>query len=102
MIQLSLEGFRCAIRVASLFFMETERNAFVSSLTKFTYLINIREMKQKNIESIKTLIQIANSDGNYLQDSWTQVLNCISQLERLQILGTNSKSAVVQSANQSK
>ena len=70
---LCLDGFQCGIRVSSIFFMETERNAFVSSLSQFTLLSNLREMKQKNIEAIKCLIQIANSDGNYLQESWTQV-----------------------------
>ena len=86
---LCLEGFRCAIRVSSIFYMETERNAFVSSLSQFTLLSNLREMKLKNLEAIKCLIQIANENGNYLQQSWIQVLNCISQLAKIFIFGTN-------------
>ena len=85
---LCLDGFQSGIRVSSIFFMETERNAFVSSLSQFTLLSNLREMKQKNIEAIKCLIQIANTDGNYLQDSWKEVLKCISQLAKIHILGT--------------
>merc|ERR1712137_1328002 len=88
---LCLEGFKCAIRVSSIFYMETERNAFVGSLSQFTLLSNLREMKQKNIEAIKCLIQIAHEDGNYLQGSWTQVLGCISQLAKIQILGSSMR-----------
>lgn len=67
--------------------METERNAFVSSLAKFTVLNNTREMRSKNIQCIKTLINIADTDGNFLQDSWIHVLRCISQLDRMHLIG---------------
>lgn len=70
--------------------METERNAFVTSLVKFTLLSNTGEMKFKNIQSIRTVIRIADSDGNYLQGSWAQILSCISQLERIHLIGTGS------------
>lgn len=86
-IQLCLQGFRCAIRVSSIFYMETERNAFVSSLAKFTVLNNTREMRSKNIQCIKTLINIAETEGNFLQDSWIHVLRCISQLDRMHLIG---------------
>ena len=43
--------------------METERNTFVQSLAKFTFLTNFREMKQKNVESIKALMEIAITEG---------------------------------------
>ena len=88
---LCLEGFKCAIRVSSIFYLETERNAFVTSLCQFTLLSNTREMKQKNIHAIKCLIAIANEDGNYLQDSWSQVLNCISQLAKIHLIGSGAK-----------
>jgi brefeldin A-inhibited guanine nucleotide-exchange protein len=43
--------------------MDVERNTYVQSLAKFTFLNNFREMKQKNVESIKTLIEIALTEG---------------------------------------
>lgn len=58
--------------MAAIFYMETQREAFVSSLAKLTVLNNLREMKSKNIECIKALISIAHTEGNYLQDSWAQ------------------------------
>ena len=90
-INLCLEGFKHAIRISCTFYMETERNTFVTSLAKFTFLNNLREMKQRNVESIKTLLEISLTDGNYLQDCWLQVLRCISQLEQLHVIGSGAK-----------
>ena len=84
---LCLSGFQAAIRVSSIFYLETERNAFVTSLSQFTLLSNFREMKKKNIEAIKCLIKIAHDNGNYLGDSWMQVLHCISQLAKIAGIG---------------
>lgn len=51
----------------------------------------ITEMKQKNIDTIKTLITVAHTDGNYLGNSWHEILKCISQLELAQLIGTGVK-----------
>ncbi|KAJ3440409.1 hypothetical protein M0812_14076 [Anaeramoeba flamelloides] len=85
--KLCLFGFRYAIKIASVFYMEFERDAFVTSLSKFTLLSNTGEMKNKNIESIKILLFIAQQDGDYLQKSWDHVLQCISQLDFLKLIG---------------
>jgi len=85
-VELCIEGFKHCIRIAARFDMDTERDAFVSSLAKFTYLTTLKEMKQKNIECIKALLSIGLSEGNNLGPSWQFVLHCISQLERLQLL----------------
>ena len=83
---LCLEGFRSAIRVSSIFYMEVERNAFITSLSQFTQLLSLREMKMKNIEAFRLMIQIALENGNYLHDSWGVVLSCISQLSKYLML----------------
>ncbi|PIK59719.1 putative brefeldin A-inhibited guanine nucleotide-exchange protein 1-like, partial [Apostichopus japonicus] len=88
---LCLEGIRCAIRIACIFFMHTERDAYVQALSRFTLLTTkslITELKTKNIETIKTLIMVAKTDGNYLGQSWLEILKCISQLELAQLIGT--------------
>lgn len=81
-----LEAFRDAIHIVCLFGMELERNAFVTTLAKFTFLNNLGEMKSKNVEAIKTLLEIAQNEGNYLKGSWREVLACVSQLERFQLI----------------
>lgn len=74
-------------------------------------------MKSKNVDTIKTLITVAHTDGNYLGKSWLevnfivgcftlhlchqddalifllflQILKCISQLELAQLIGTGVK-----------
>lgn len=85
-IKLSLRGFKQAIKIICLFDLELERNAFLTTLSKFTFLNNLSEMKSKNIETIKTLLDIALVDGNYLKSSWNLILNCVSQLERFQLI----------------
>eukprot|EP01119_Soliformovum_irregulare_P013394 TRINITY_DN3553_c0_g1_i7.p1 TRINITY_DN3553_c0_g1~~TRINITY_DN3553_c0_g1_i7.p1 ORF type:complete len:1701 (-),score=587.09 TRINITY_DN3553_c0_g1_i7:49-5151(-) len=87
-IALCLEGFKYAIRVSCTFHLEVERNAFITALAKFTVLNNLREMKPKNVECIKALIDIARTEANYLQDSWLQILSCVSHLEQLHIVGS--------------
>ena len=91
-IDLSLNGIRCAIRIACIFNLELERDAYMQALARFTLLtatLPITEMKTKNVECIKTLITIAHTDGNYLGKSWYEILKCISQLEFAQSIGVN-------------
>ncbi|CAG8722403.1 36441_t:CDS:10, partial [Racocetra persica] len=92
---IALEGFKLAIRIISLFDMELERNAFVTTLAKFTFLNNLGEMKPKNVDAIKTLLDIALVEGNYLKGSWQEVLTCVSQLERFQLISTGVDQTVV-------
>lgn len=87
-VELCLEGLRSAIRIVCLFDMELERNAFVTTLAKFTFLNNLAEMKPKNVEAIKSLLEIAVTDGNTLKASWKDVLTCVSQLERMQLISS--------------
>ena len=54
-------------------------------------------MKPKNIETIKTLIAVAHSEGNYLQESWHEILNVVSQLELAQLIGTGVKTQFISS-----
>ncbi|XP_071741489.1 brefeldin A-inhibited guanine nucleotide-exchange protein 2-like [Rutidosis leptorrhynchoides] len=82
-----LEGFRSAIHVTSAMSMKTHRDAFVTSLAKFTSLHSPADIKQKNIEAIKAIVTIADEDGNYLQEAWEHILTCVSRFEHLRLLG---------------
>ncbi|KAI8338556.1 hypothetical protein BC941DRAFT_423211 [Chlamydoabsidia padenii] len=91
-VHLCLEGFKHAIRIICLFHtvqsedMDLQRDAFVTTLTKFTFLSNLNEMKPKNVEAIRTLLEVAAVDGNYLKGSWREILSTVSQLERFQLI----------------
>ncbi|GLT39516.1 hypothetical protein SLA2020_137020 [Shorea laevis] len=86
-IALCLEGFRYAIHVTSVMSMKTHRDAFLTSLAKFTSLHSPADIKQRNIDAIKAIVTIADEDGNYLQDAWEHILTCVSRFEHLHLLG---------------
>ncbi|CAF4391897.1 unnamed protein product, partial [Adineta steineri] len=90
---LCLTGLNYSIRIACIFRMELERNAFIQALSRFTLLMatsQVMEIKAKNVECLKTLISVAQSDGNYLGEAWYDILKCISQLELAQLFGINA------------
>eukprot|EP01018_Ginkgo_biloba_P011843 Gb_04048 [translate_table: standard] len=82
-----LEGFRHAIHVTAVMCMQTQRDAFVTSLAKFTSLHSAADIKQRNIDAIKAIVSIADEDGNYLQEAWEHILTCVSRFEHLHLLG---------------
>ncbi|KAJ4949976.1 hypothetical protein NE237_026808 [Protea cynaroides] len=82
-----LEGFRYAIHVTAVMSLKTHRDAFLTSLAKFTSLHSAADIKQKNIDAIKAILIIADEDGNYLQDAWEHILTCVSRFEHLHLLG---------------
>ncbi|KAL4326081.1 hypothetical protein GQ457_11G001020 [Hibiscus cannabinus] len=86
-IALCLDGFRYAIHVTAVMSMKTHRDAFVTSLAKFTSLHSPADIKPKNIDAIKAIITIADEDGNYLQEAWEHILTCVSRFEHLHLLG---------------
>lgn len=85
-VDLCLDGFKNAIHIVCFFDLELQRNAFVTTLAKFTFLNNLGEMKTKNMEAIKALLDVAVTEGNLLKGSWHEVLTCVSQLEHMQLI----------------
>ncbi|XP_011088730.1 brefeldin A-inhibited guanine nucleotide-exchange protein 1 isoform X1 [Sesamum indicum] len=87
-----LQGFRYAVHVTASIGMQTQRDAFVTTVAKFTYLHCAADMKQKNVDAVKAIISIAIEDGNYLQEAWEHILTCLSRFEQLQLLGEGALS----------
>lgn len=85
-VRLCIEGIKLAIRISCLFDVEDARQAFVSFLARFTNLYNLSEMKAKNMEALKTLIEVAHTEGDLLRESWREILTCVSQLDRFQLI----------------
>ncbi|KAL2018172.1 hypothetical protein VTK56DRAFT_1197 [Thermocarpiscus australiensis] len=93
--KLCLEGMKLATKIACLFDLATPREAFVSVLKNTANLNNPREMQAKNVEALKVILDLAQTEGNHLKESWKDVLLCISQLDRLQLIsGGVDESAV--------
>eukprot|EP00299_Pterocystis_sp_00344_P016554 c8301_g1_i1.p1 GENE.c8301_g1_i1~~c8301_g1_i1.p1 ORF type:complete len:1096 (-),score=306.27 c8301_g1_i1:2128-5163(-) len=89
-VKSALEGISTSIHLSSMFLLETERDAFVSCLSKLTNLHAAREITVKNIEAIRALLDVAKEDGNYLHESWYEVLRSLSQLQKLHLLNTGA------------
>ena len=85
-IKLCMEGMRLAIRISCLFDLDTPRTAFITALAGFTNLGNLSEMVAKNLEALKILLEIALTEGNQLKGSWRDILTCVSQLDRFQLI----------------
>eukprot|EP01113_Clastostelium_recurvatum_P048624 TRINITY_DN889_c0_g1_i4.p1 TRINITY_DN889_c0_g1~~TRINITY_DN889_c0_g1_i4.p1 ORF type:complete len:1883 (+),score=603.78 TRINITY_DN889_c0_g1_i4:151-5799(+) len=58
--------------------------------------------KFKSSESIKVLLNFAFTDGNYLQESWTQLLRCVSLMERLHLLAQQEAEAKAEAQGSTK
>ncbi|KAK2594605.1 guanine nucleotide exchange protein for ADP-robosylation factor [Conoideocrella luteorostrata] len=84
--KLCLEGMKLATRIACHFELSTPREAFISALKNTTYLNNPQNMEAKNIEALKVILELGQTEGNLLQESWKDILLCISQLDRLQLI----------------
>ncbi|CAK9296919.1 unnamed protein product [Gordionus sp. m RMFG-2023] len=107
-VALCLEGMKHAIRIACIFQLELEKNAYIQALSHFTLLYfsssatsnsdsssaffhnaSMTEsplIKSKNLMTINTFISIAETEGNYMGTSWFDFLKCISQLELAKII----------------
>lgn len=51
-----LMGFRHAVHVTAVMGMQTQRDAFVTTMAKFTYLHCAADMKQKNVDAVKVFL----------------------------------------------
>ncbi|XP_019455526.1 PREDICTED: brefeldin A-inhibited guanine nucleotide-exchange protein 5-like isoform X4 [Lupinus angustifolius] len=107
-VVLLMEGFKAGIHITYVLGMDTMRYAFLTSLVRFTFLHAPKEMRSKNVEALRTLLVLCDSDINSLQDTWNAILECVSRLDFITttpaisatvMYGSNqiSRDAVVQS-----
>ncbi|KAI3511298.1 hypothetical protein L1887_18447 [Cichorium endivia] len=80
-VALCMEGFKAGIYITHVLRMDTMRYAFLTSLVRFTFLHAPRDMTNKNVEALRTLLDLCDSHPDTLQDTWNAVLECISRLE---------------------
>ncbi|KAG4190196.1 hypothetical protein ERO13_A07G018300v2 [Gossypium hirsutum] len=80
-VALCMEGFKAGIHITYVLGMDTMRYAFLTSLVRFTFLHAPKDMRSKNVESLRTLLGLCDSEPDSLQDTWNAVLECVSRLE---------------------
>lgn len=81
-----LEGIRLSIKISCMFDLDYARKSFLGALVQFENLHSYEEMKEKNVDAIYMMLDLAVSEGNYMKSAWMQVLTSVSQLERLQLI----------------
>lgn len=86
----SLTGLYYALRLSCRLDFPIARHTFINALAKFTTLETVREMHQKQVSCIRLLLNISLTEGSFLDESWSKVLQCISQLARLQLFANRS------------
>ncbi|KAH9246365.1 hypothetical protein BASA81_016080 [Batrachochytrium salamandrivorans] len=91
---LCLRGFSGAIHIACVFKLETERDAFVSSLAKLTSLNNFYKIKSKNVKAIRILIDLAQSLAELMESSWVQLIKTVSQIERMEMAVSHAQKKI--------
>ncbi|XP_038710906.1 brefeldin A-inhibited guanine nucleotide-exchange protein 5-like isoform X2 [Tripterygium wilfordii] len=80
-VVLCMEGFNAGIHITYVLGMDTMRYAFLTSLVRFTFLHAPKELRSKNVEALRTLLALCDSETDSLQDTWNAVLECVSRLE---------------------
>jgi brefeldin A-inhibited guanine nucleotide-exchange protein len=93
--KLCLEGMKLATKIACLFDLATPREAFISALKNTTNLNNPQEIQAKNVEALKVILELGQTEGNLLKQSWKDVLMCISQLDRLMLISGGVDESVI-------
>lgn len=66
-VALCMEGFRLGVQLTRVLRMETMRNAFLTSMVRLTSLHAPREMRTKNVEALRVLLQMAQQEPDVLQ-----------------------------------
>lgn len=88
-----------SIKICGYLGMKTERDAFVSSLAKFTGIFKVtdnetllkKELTEKNIKCTQAILHLGMHEGKYLGESWMEVLKVMSMINYYQSIGSGSR-----------
>lgn len=85
--QLALMAMKSAVVLCCAFpaDLALARNAFVSTLTKYAHVVSAVEFltRHKSVLAISCLLDCGYLCGDGLGDAWSDVLRCVSNLERV-------------------
>ncbi|XP_042002485.1 brefeldin A-inhibited guanine nucleotide-exchange protein 5-like isoform X2 [Salvia splendens] len=98
-ISICMEGFKEGVVIMFALGMDTIRYAFLTSLLRYNFLHAPRDMREKNVEALRTLLDLCDTHMYALQDSWLAILECISRLEYI-VSWPAMTATIVQGTNQ--
>lgn len=71
--------------------LETISEAFINTIINITNIMEGREIKKKNFECTKAIIDFAIQSGNYIRSSWYNILTIISKIDYYHTIGGQFK-----------
>lgn len=71
--------------------LETISEAFINTIINITNIMEGREIKKKNFECTKAIIEFAIQSGNYIRSSWYNILTIISKIDYYHTIGGQFK-----------
>jgi len=71
--------------------LETISEAFINTIINITNIMEGREIKKKNFECTKAIIEFAIQSGNYIRSSWYNILTIISKIDYYHTIGGQYK-----------
>ena len=95
-LQEALNGFYFSTSIACKYHLTIERDAFITTLSKYTSLSSLQQLTPQHALTVICLLDISCKQGDYLQGNWQIILTCISELDRLGILpSTTTNNAIM-------
>lgn len=79
-----IQGLSMAARLCCSFEIDLARQSFVQALTNFTNLSRRNDIKPKNVQVIGTLLNLALKEGDYLKNSWSDILLVVLEVSQLE------------------
>ena len=76
----AIDGISYTIKTLGLLNLEQQKKTIVSNLCTMTSLLQVKQLKDKNISCIKQLLSLANSDYRYCKGTWSLILEIINKL----------------------
>jgi len=83
-----LGGFEAAVGLTSRLNMGMLQATFVSSLARITMVHAPVRMRVKHALALRSLLHVADAEGNSLGENWRDILRCVSRFELLLQLST--------------
>ena len=75
-----ISGISYLIKILGLLNLDQQKQNIISNLCTMTNLLQVKQLKDKNIICIKELLSLANSDYRYCKGSWSLILEIINKL----------------------
>ncbi len=83
LLELSLKGITYCVKLSNSNQLEDVKKAFISTLAKSINVTSLRDLKPRNIECIRALLEIGKEDGSNLNESWIYIFEFLSKLDTL-------------------